>query len=136
MQGFGWQFAKKVTIPAGQSLAVLLPYSRPVLEQLTVWASTGVRIAGNVTFQLRVNTKAFGSNVSVVGAVVADIVAGEGETYTGSVVFPVGRGHLLNPDIAENAGNLDPLDVDVLITNADAAALTLTLYVAGIGRDG
>lgn len=134
MHGSGWQQERVVTVAGGGTVAVPLPTARPLLEQLTVWASSGARQLVNASFQARVNGKAFGTSVSIVGAIAADIVFAESVTVTGAFIVPQGTGHLYNPD--PGCPQFDPFDFDVLVSNGDVNPMTVTLYFAAVERAG
>jgi len=132
MQGHGWTHTKKVSVPGGGgTLAVALPPSRPVLEQLTIWASSGSRVLSNMTFQARVNGKNFGASANVTGAVAADVVLAMNGATRDQVLLPTRSSSFTAADTPH-----DKFEFDVLLTNAGAGAEEVTLYFVGIGRDG
>lgn len=124
MAEHGWQWHTRVSVPAAGTAAVMLPLGRPLLERLTVWASSGARTLTNMTCQPRINQKNFGSSTAFVAARAADPIFDA--TATGRVL-PVGVTVL---SVA------DPFVFDVLLTNAGGADESVTLYFAAIGRDG
>ena len=128
MQGHGWQKVQKISVPAGGTAVVSLPPNRPVLERLTIWASSGMRTLSNMTFQARANTKNYGASVNVTGARAADVVMDSGANGR---LFAVGKGSLTAPLTAGDA-----LEYDILLSNAGGSAEEVTLYFVGIGRDG
>lgn len=128
MAEHGWQWQKKVTVPNAGTATVALPGGRPLLEGLTLWASSGSRVLTNMTCQPRINGKNYGSSTAFVAAKAADPIMDA--TATGRVL-PVGKGTMTTVDTSA-----DPFDFDVLLTNAGAAPEDITLYFAAIGRDG
>lgn len=140
MSEHGWQWQKKVTVPHGGSIAVPLPGGRPLLERLTIWASSGSRVIVNVSCQPRINGKNYGAAVAFVGVKAADPIMDA--TAVGRVL-PVGKGSMpLGAAAAVGASvpsidtSADPFDFDVNLTNTDAVDADITLYFAGVGRDG
>jgi hypothetical protein len=132
MQGHGWQAVKRVTVPHGGNIAVALPPSRPVLDKLTIWASSGARPLTNMTFQTRVNGKNLGGSVSIVGAVAADVVFAMAGASFDQVLVPYSKN-----DVSLNAAQpaLDPLEMDVLVSNAGASDADVTIYFVATGRE-
>lgn len=132
MQGHGWQAIKRVTVPHGGNIAVALPPSRPVLDKLTIWASSGARSVTNMTFQPRVNGKSLGGSTNIAGAVAADVIfAMHGASFDQVLL---GYSKL---DVSPNAPQpgLDALEMDVLVSNAGAGDEDVTVYFVGIGRE-
>ena len=134
MQGYGFQQVSTVTVPGSGNATVLLAPSRPPLQELTVWATSGTRTIASLTFQARINHQAFGTSVTVTAQPAATIVAGENVTFTGDILFPQGLGMLNMPE--QSAPGIDPFDFDVFVTNGDPAPAIVTLYFVGVGREG
>ena len=134
MQGFGWQQTNTVTVAGTGTQVVALAPSRPILEKLTIWATSGRRTIASLTFQARINRVNFGTAVTITAAIAADPVCGQGVTYAGELLIPQGVGGLDAPD--QSSPRTDPFQFDMLISNGDAAAATVTLYFTAIGRDG
>jgi len=124
MSEHGYQFQKKVTVPATGNIAVALPSGRPLLQQLTVWASSGTRVVTGLTFQPRINGKNLGSSVAVTTVVAADVV------YDDPRVIPAVKGSLSAP------GTVDAFEFDILITSSHGSPQDVTLVFAAVGRDG
>ena len=141
MSEHGWQWQKKVDVVNGSPLAVLLPTGRPLLQYLTIWASSGSRTLVNLSCQPRINGKNFGSAVAFVAVKAADPIF---DSSTVGRILPVGKGQMpLSAAAAVGASvpaidtTADPFDFDILLTNADAGTtVSVTLYFAAVGRDG
>ncbi|HET6493849.1 MAG TPA: hypothetical protein VFH61_00610 [Thermoleophilia bacterium] len=131
MNPYGWQHAKKITIPAGGSITVELPASRPILDKLTLWATTGARTTGAAAIQPRINGANFGAAGAITGpdSVVAlrlDDVA------SGVTLLPA-------PNVATGSrvptGNEpDGFTVDFVVTGT--VSDQITLYWVGVGYAG
>lgn len=134
MSEHGWQSAQRLTVAAAGTGIASLPTGRPVLEKLTVWAVSGNRVLANVSFQPRVNGVALGSAVNVVAAAAATLVY---EPASGQRLIPTQKGTLAAPSTGPSgAVNADAFQFDVLVSNAGASSIDVTVYFVGVGRDG
>lgn len=129
MTEHGWQWQKKVAVTNGTPEVVSLPIGRPLLEKLTIWASSGARTLTNMSCQPRLNGVNFGAATNIAGAPAATLVFdSEAEGH----IMPHGLGTMDAPDT-----RADPFDFDVLVTNtAVGTTESITLYFAAVGRDG
>jgi len=129
----GWKHYEKVTVPAGGDATFVIPTaSRPHLEKLTIFALSGARVVGALTFQPQINGEDFGvfvvSGAGALAEVVFQSIVG---TVSESLVLPtvpVGPYH-------SDGSALDPLVFSVLVSNAGAAPYTITMAAAAIGRN-
>lgn len=119
-----WRQVEQLTVPASGNATFRLAGSRPmVLSRMTVWATTGERVlAGNLTFQPRVNGKNLGSSTTVTST-----------NTVNDVVYSSGGG-AGSPDnlIPQASASGDPFNFRVLITNAAGSPVTVTLYALGL----
>jgi hypothetical protein len=131
MSEHGWQWQKKVAVTNGTPVAVALPGGRPLLEKLTIWASSGARTLTNMSCQPRINGKNFGAAVAFVAAKAADPIF---DSNAVGRILPVSKG---GAPADSTGAPVDPFDFEVLLTNAAPATTEeVTLYFAAVGRDG
>jgi len=131
MSEHGWQYVKKVSVPAGGTTSIALPPSRPLLQQLTAWASSGERVLTNMTFQMKINNTNFGAAATVVGIKAGKIVfAMNGATFDQAII-PVGKGTLTSP-----SPQGDAFELSMLLSSAAVVAEEVTVYFSAVGRDG
>lgn len=114
-----WRQAEQLTVPGSGNATFTLAPGRPLaLHKLTLWATTGARVlAGNLTFQPRINGKNLGSSTVIASTNTVNDVVLAGDDN----VLPAG------------ASGVDPFTLDVLITNAAASDVIVTVYAAGLG---
>jgi hypothetical protein len=130
---YGWQFAKRVAVPAGGSISVELPAGRDVLEALTIWAVSAAVVSGK-SFQLKINGVNLGAAVAFVGPGVLSQVVFQAHTATGSILIPKGP----RPGVPTNnlATVPNPFDVEMVVTDTSAVIQEVTVYMTAIGRPG
>lgn len=125
--GAYWQTARKFTVAPGATMTFHFPQERP-LERLTVWANSGLRIVGNVTFQARINGAAYNPSVTIVGARAADVVYRSGGAATENDMIPFIPFNQID--------SLDPFDFTIDITNNDVTSVDITMMAVAIHHTG
>lgn len=119
-----WRDAEELTVPGSGSVTYRLPDDRPmVLEKLTIWLLSKGVLPGNLTAQLKVNGKNFGSSVVVAGAAkAADVVFGQG-----------GDGDELLFPLSPKSDTAAKFVVELELSNAGGTAVAVTVYAAAKG---
>ncbi len=124
-----WQQIEKITVANGGTATFTLAHNAP-LERLTIWANSNGRTMANVSFQPQINGNSFGAPTPLVGVVAADLIYTSGGAATENALIPY-----VHPRLRKLQTS-DPFVISVLITNAGASPIQVTMMALGVEHNG
>lgn len=125
--GAFWQQAEKITVPAVGTATFSLKRNSP-LERLTIWAISDRRVIANLSLQVQVNGQAYNPPIVIVGVRAADVIYRSGGAVAENDMIPYVP--------AGRTPAVDPFVFDVVLTNADAVEVAITMFAIGVYHQG